>query len=158
MEALGVAASITAIAGAAITTAKVVKQLRDFGQDVRTVDETVRRFASELQSLHTVLDTVEDALSRLESPATTDDNAEKLWKTLGKTGENCLSAVTELKMVFERLADRPSGSDNAYQAILKQLKLQSKSDEIAKLRKRISVHHKTFQTCLECITMYVLQP
>jgi hypothetical protein len=153
MEALGAAATISAIGGAIITTAKTIKQLRDFVRDVKTVDENVRGFASELQSLQTVLETVEDSLSRVESSSKNNDSAGKLWRALGKTGNNCLSAVTELKKIFERLADRPNGSENAYQAILKQLKLQSKSDEIAKLRKTISFHQKTFHTCLACIPL-----
>lgn len=66
MEVVGTVASTYAIVGAAGTALNIVNQLKEFVTDVRHVDETVKEFQNEVQTVCNSLKAIEESFSQIE--------------------------------------------------------------------------------------------
>jgi hypothetical protein len=56
-----------AIAGAIVTTGKVIKQIKDFITDSKTVDESVKGFLNEVEALQSVLGAIKNSFADIGS-------------------------------------------------------------------------------------------
>lgn len=148
------AASVVAIVGAAATAVKVIKQLKEFVSDVQAVDQTVQGLCNEVESLQTVLELIRNSFPRIEPVVEEEGPIRRVWECVERTGEDCSQAIGKLNQILRRLG---KGSTNTYKAVVKQLKFQSESNEIAEIRRQLSFHQMAFQTSLTSIILYVLR-
>jgi len=139
-----------AIAGAIMTTGKVIKQIKDFITDSKTVDESVKGFLNEVEALQSVLEAIKNSFADIGSLAEEQEGIRKLWSSVDKTIEDCQHSLGKLHLIFRRLGKQVG---NGYQAIVKQLKVKSKTDDIANIRRQIISYNVTFQTAITSITL-----
>jgi Fungal N-terminal domain of STAND proteins len=139
-----------AIAGAIMTAGKVIKQIKDFVTDSRTVDESVKGFLNEVEALQSVLEAIKDSFANIGSLAEERESIRKLWNSVDTTIEDCQHSLGKLRLIFRRLGKQ---AGNGYQAIVKQLKVKSKADDIANIRRQIISYNITFQTAITSITL-----
>ena len=144
------AASVLAIVGAAASAVKVIKQLKDFAPDVQVVDETVQRLCSEVESLQTVLELISNSFTKIEPILEQNGPIRRVWECVEQTGDDCLQAIGKLNQILRRLG---KGSTSIYGAVVKQLKFQSETNEIAEIRRQLSSHQMAFQTSLTSIIL-----
>lgn len=141
-----------AVAATAASIIKVINQMREFAADARIVDATVEAFIHEIESLASVLDAIKDSFADIGPLAEHSPNLRTLWTSVGTTVENCQLSAAKLNVILRRLGKR---SDNAYQAIIKQLKIKTRRNEIVNVRRRIAAYNTTFQTSISSVTLYV---
>jgi hypothetical protein len=139
-----------AIAGAIMTAGKVIKQIKDFVTDSRTVDESVKGFFNEVEALQSVLEAIKDSFANIGSLAEERESIRKLWNSVDTTIEDCQHGLGKLRLIFRRLGKQ---AGNGYQAIVKQLKVKSKADDIANIRRQIISYNFAFQTAITSITL-----
>ena len=139
-----------AIAGAIMTAGKVIKQIKGFITDPRTVDESVKGFLNEVEALQSVLEAIKDSFANIGSLAEERESIRKLWNSVDTTIEDCQHSLGKLRLIFRRLGKQ---AGNGYQAIVKQLKVKSKADDIANIRRQITSYNITFQTAIASITL-----
>jgi hypothetical protein len=106
-----------AIAGAIMTAGKVIKQIKDFVTDSRTVDESVKGFLNEVEALQSVLEAIKDSFANIGSLAEERESIRKLWNSVDTTIEDCQHSLGKLRLIFRRLGKQ---AGNGYQAIVKQ--------------------------------------
>lgn len=147
------AASVIAIVGAGSTAVKVIKQLKDFISNVQVVDEVVQGLCSEVESLQSVLELISNSFVRIEPIV--DENAplRRVWGCMERTGDDCLQALGKLNRLLRRLG---GDSTSKYRAVVKQLRFQSGTNEIAEIRRQLSSHQMAFQTSITSIVLRVL--
>jgi len=129
-----------------VTTGRVIVQIRDFVSSIKSVDETVEGFCNEMESLKIVL----EALNNVEPGFKQNDKFTQHWASVDRIVSDCQTTVGKLDMLLRRLGKK---SDNTYQAIVKQLRLSSKTDDISNLRRQITWYNEALQTCLLSIHM-----
>ena len=147
MDGLG---SGLAIAGAVVTVGKIIKQIRDFISNSKTVDESVKGFLNEVEALQSVLEAIKDSFADIGSLADERESIRKLWNSVDKTVEDCQHSLGKLHLIFRRLGKQ---AENGYQTIVKQLKVNSKTDDIMNIRRQIMSYNITFQTAISSITL-----
>jgi uncharacterized protein YoxC len=134
----------------AASAVKVIKQLKDFASDVQVVDKTVQGLRSEVESLQTVLELVSNSFTKVEPILEQNGPIRRVWECVEETGDDCLQAIVKLNQILRRLG---KGSTSTYRAVVKQLKFQSETNEIAEIRRQLSSHQMAFQTSLTSIIL-----
>ena len=151
---MDVFSTVAAAGGVVVTIAKGISQLHDFITGVKDVDETVRNFYNEVLTLQTVSEAIKNSFQDIPPEYFQGQSIQQIWTSMDQILSDCQYTVSKLDRCFRKLG-RQHG--NAYRAVATQLRINSKSSNIANLRRQIQFYNEMFQTCLLSVNMWVVR-
>ncbi|KAI9773468.1 MAG: hypothetical protein M1840_007685 [Geoglossum simile] len=147
---------------AAYAVGKVAYQastgLYTFVQDARNVDQSLKSFITEIESLERAIDAIRVSL---QSPslltfeeAARDDNTGELWKSVHAILIQCHKTLEELHQVLQDVRGR-TDEQNLFRQAFTQFKLNMNADNIVGIRSKVHTHHAAMGLALQTINVYI---
>jgi len=150
VDVVGTASAVLALVGAAEAT---FTTFFEFVKGVGSVDETITRFLRESQNLFSLIRAISKKLDELPADLREDRDLKRLWEPMQVTLKQCKKTIADLTRLFRRLNDTARGRFGG--TVIKQIKLQFRDQEIAKLRQQVAWYQQYFQTAMAAMNWYV---
>ncbi|KAF7197299.1 hypothetical protein HII31_01350 [Pseudocercospora fuligena] len=152
--------SILQIAGFAGSASKgaieVAKDLYVFCNEVRNVDQTVHGLVTEVQALGSACALVDERLRQIvadyEITSSSNGNKGRLWNCIELQVTDSRRTIEQLKLAFQGVREQ---GGNVLSQVWRQIKLNTKTEDIAEARNRIRSHTASLQMVLQTVAIEI---
>ncbi|KXS99034.1 hypothetical protein AC579_634 [Pseudocercospora musae] len=152
--------SILQIAGFAGSASKgaieVAKDLYVFCNEVRNVDQTVHGLVSEVQALGGACALVDERLRQIvadhETTSSIGASKGRLWSCIELQVTDSRRTIEQLKTAFQGVREQ---GGNVLSQVWRQIKLNTKTKDIAEARNRIRSHTASLQMVLQTVAIEI---
>lgn len=152
-EPFSIIAGAAGLADVCVRFTNFLKQAKDGFQ---RVDEDLEQLSKEIETLYFVNNLIKCSFEA--NPATTKhSNDQRIlldqWEATQVTVASCQEIIEELNDLMIRILASGSSKHVRLNSLRKYLKLQSKEDEFAGLRRKLNAHQTALQTSLASINV-----